>query len=53
MFKWEFNERLWRTTFLGYGFITREDTGKDIFVHTSAVVRSGRFSSALNAGDKV
>ena len=32
----------------GYGFITNDDTGKDIFVHVTGI--SGH---ALNEGDKV
>ena len=32
----------------GYGFITNDDTGKDIFVHATAIA-----GDALNEGDKV
>ena len=32
----------------GYGFITNEDTGKDIFVHVTAIQ-----GESLNEGDKV
>lgn len=32
----------------GYGFITNDETGKDIFVHISGVESDG-----LNEGDKV
>lgn len=35
----------------GYGFITRDDNGKDIFVHFSAL--SDVSSKALNDGDRV
>ena len=35
----------------GYGFIQPEDGGKDVFVHASALERSG--VPALNEGDKV
>lgn len=35
----------------GYGFITPEDGSKDIFVHISAVQRSGL--AALNEGQQV
>lgn len=35
----------------GYGFITPSDGGKDVFVHISAVERSGM--STLNDGQKV
>ncbi|MEM6617063.1 MAG: cold-shock protein [Pseudomonadota bacterium] len=35
----------------GYGFITPDDGSKDIFVHISAVERSGM--STLNEGQKV
>ena len=31
----------WFNTTKGYGFIAPEDGGKDIFVHISAVARSG------------
>lgn len=32
----------------GYGFITNDDTGKDIFVHVTAIE-----GESLNEGDKV
>lgn len=35
----------------GFGFIEREEGGKDVFVHISAVEASGLGS--LNEGDKV
>jgi CspA family cold shock protein len=35
----------------GYGFIQPEDGGKDVFVHVSAVERSGMHT--LNEGQKV
>ncbi|PCD75644.1 cold-shock protein [Pseudothioclava arenosa] len=41
----------WFNTTKGYGFIAPESGGKDIFVHISAVERSGL--SALNDGQAV
>ena len=41
----------WFNTQKGYGFIVSDDGGKDIFVHISAVERSGLRS--LNEGQKV
>jgi CspA family cold shock protein len=35
----------------GFGFISPESGDKDVFVHTSALARSG--ASALKEGDKV
>lgn len=35
----------------GYGFIAPDEGGNDVFVHISAVERSGL--SSLNEGDKV
>lgn len=35
----------------GFGFITREDGGQDVFVHISAVERSGMHS--LGEGQKL
>ena len=35
----------------GFGFITPDDGSKDVFVHASALERSG--IDALNEGDKV
>ena len=32
---------IWFNTTKGYGFIAPEDGGKDVFVHISAVERSG------------
>lgn len=36
----------------GYGFITRDDGGKDVFVHYTALPRSGG-RATLNEGDRV
>jgi CspA family cold shock protein len=41
----------WFSTQKGYGFITPQDGGKDVFVHISAVDRAGL--SYLNAGQQV
>ena len=41
----------WFNTQKGYGFIQPEDGDKDVFVHISAVERSGLGS--LNEGQKV
>ena len=41
----------WFNTTKGYGFIEPEDGGKDVFVHISAVERSGL--QGLNDGAKV
>lgn len=41
----------WFNATKGYGFIEPEDGGKDVFVHISAVERSGL--NGLNDGDKV
>lgn len=41
----------WFNTQKGYGFIQPEDGGKDVFVHVSAVERSGL--GTLNEGQKV
>ena len=41
----------WFNTTKGYGFIAPESGGKDIFVHISAVERSGL--SGLNDGQAV
>ncbi|MDV4145420.1 MULTISPECIES: cold-shock protein [Shimia] len=38
----------WFNTTKGYGFIEPEDGGKDIFVHISAVERSGMTGLADN-----
>ena len=38
----------WFNTTKGYGFIAPEDGGKDIFVHISAVERSGMTGLADN-----
>ena len=35
----------------GYGFITPDDGGRDVFVHVSAVTRSGL--GTLNEGQRV
>ncbi len=41
----------WFNTTKGYGFITPDDGGKDLFVHISAVEKSGMRS--LNEGQKI
>ena len=41
----------WFNATKGYGFIAPEDGGKDVFVHISAVERSG--IARLNEGDAV
>ncbi|HYD46005.1 MAG: cold-shock protein [Caulobacteraceae bacterium] len=41
----------WFNTTKGYGFIQPDDGGKDVFVHVSAVERSGL--RGLNEGQKV
>ena len=41
----------WFNTQKGYGFIQPDDGQKDVFVHISAVERSGL--SSLNEGQKV
>lgn len=41
----------WFNTQKGYGFIVSDEGGKDIFVHISAVERSGL--RGLNEGQKV
>ena len=41
----------WFNSTKGYGFIQPDDGGKDVFVHISAVERSGL--STLNEGQKV
>ncbi len=41
----------WFNTQKGYGFIVPDEGGKDVFVHISAVERSGLRS--LNEGQKV
>ncbi|MGB0496931.1 MAG: cold-shock protein [Rubricella sp.] len=41
----------WFNTTKGYGFIAPDDGGKDVFVHISAVERSGL--SGLPDGQKV
>ncbi len=41
----------WFNTTKGYGFIQPEDGGKDVFVHVSAVERSG--IGSLNEGQRV
>jgi CspA family cold shock protein len=38
----------WFNTTKGYGFIATEDGGKDVFVHISAVERSGLTGLADN-----
>ncbi|MGE0341225.1 MAG: cold-shock protein [Xanthobacteraceae bacterium] len=41
----------WFNTQKGYGFIAPDDGGKDVFVHISALQRSGLQS--LNEGQKI
>ncbi|MBF0267406.1 MAG: cold-shock protein [Alphaproteobacteria bacterium] len=41
----------WFNTTKGFGFIAPEDGGKDVFVHISALERSGL--QGLNEGQKV
>ena len=41
----------WFNTTKGYGFIAPDDGGKDVFVHISAVERSGL--TGLNENQKV
>jgi cold shock protein len=41
----------WFNTVKGYGFITSEDTGQDVFVHITALERIGVRS--LQEGQKV
>jgi cold shock protein len=41
----------WFNAKKGFGFITRDNDGKDVFVHISALERSGLM--ALNEGERV
>jgi len=41
----------WFNTEKGFGFIARDGGGKDVFVHVSALERSGL--TALNEGERV
>ena len=40
----------WFNATKGFGFIEREDGGKDVFVHTSSL---GSSNTSLNEGEKV
>ena len=42
----------WFNDSKGYGFITREDGEKDVFVHHSAIQSNGGYRT-LNEGDRV
>lgn len=37
----------------GFGFITRDDGAKDVFVHYSEIVQSGRGRRSLSEGESV
>ena len=43
----------WFSDEKGFGFITREDGEKDVFVHHSAINQPGGGFRTLNEGDKV
>jgi CspA family cold shock protein len=42
----------WFDSTKGYGFIARDDGGKDVFVHHSALPKQGGYAN-LNEGDRV
>lgn len=43
----------WFSLYNHYGFINREDTGKDVFVHISGVIQRGKTRFALDAEQEV
>jgi CspA family cold shock protein len=43
----------WFNDSKGFGFITRDDGGKDVFVHHSAIKKDGGSFATLDEGQKV